>query len=82
MDHKITELRFDVTNDTSPLFNGPDVRRYTVKDNRAPPPMIIMKRTDDVNTRSVESYMNAGDPYVHRLRLLVITPIRTAGLMR
>lgn len=81
MKNKPTAIDFDVTNDASPIILGMDVKKYTLTDNLASPPVMIMNRPSDKGVRTMETCLSTGDPLKARLRLLVIPTMRTSALI-
>lgn len=80
MNGRPAAITFDVANDESPLIIGMDLKWYSMTDNIATPPRIIMRRPTDNRTRILETYMTIGDPLRARLRLLVVPMISTSAL--
>lgn len=82
MNDQTTSIRFDVTDDESPITIGMDVKLYSITDNIASPSQIVIKRPHDSAPRILETYASGRTRLDTRLRLLVapIPPVSRSML--
>lgn len=82
MNNQPTVLRFDVTDDESPITIGMDMKKFSITVNLSSPTTIKLRRSFDQCPRILKTYMSGKCALTARLRLLLapVTPV-TIGLL-
>lgn len=81
MHDKPTWIRFDVTDDKSPIAIGMVVNVYSITDTISTPSRVIINRPHDRQTRSLQTYTSGRTRLEMRQRLLVTPVIPTSTSM-